>query len=127
MRLHNRAIIALALFCTLTLSCASLSLPAGDGTIYRSAEKARTALTALQTLRYHGMNQVATAYLNGRISKERLMEINAVDEKFRAAWAKASDLVSLWLTAAKPFGLNEAMAEVETLGGEVEKRTREVE
>lgn len=97
----------------------------GDETIYRSATSARTVLTALETLRYHSAKTVAEAYVRGRVSKEQLLSFNEKDEKFRAAWAKASDLVTQWLAAKeRPAGVIGAMNEVETLGAAVEAAGR---
>jgi hypothetical protein len=124
--IHRVALSGLILF---FFSCASLVQFGGDSTLYRSPERARTVLTALQTLRFHSAELVAKAYVTGRISPERAKQFEAIDDKFRASWGVAADLVNLWVSArgTAPRGLQESMAEVESLGAELEQAGREVQ
>jgi hypothetical protein len=120
-----------ALLGLLLLGCGTfLHSTAGDTTtVYRSADRARTVLTATQTLRYHAGEIVAKAYVQGRISKEQAKKYEAIDDRFRAAWESASELVTLWMNAKgeAPPHLQERMADVENFTAQVESEARRVE
>jgi hypothetical protein len=120
-------------------SCTLLSEPIWDwgksghaqdtATIYRSADRARTVLTATQTLRYHSAELIAKAYVQGRLSKEGAKKYQAIDDRFRAAWESASELVTLWSNSkgAAPPKLQERMAHVEDLAAQIDAESRKVE
>lgn len=95
-------------------------------TIYRSPERARLALTALQALRWRSAKTVAELYVSGHITKQQLQNFDAIDSEFRAKWAVASDLVSVWLTlpGAKPKEVDSRMSDVEKLSLDIETKAR---
>ena len=114
---------AAILFVVLSLACSS-----SDLTKYNSPERARTVLTAVQTLRYHSAQEVAKAYVQGRITKPQADTFESIDNSFRAAWEVASELVRLWLVSGqRPVGLTESMGKVETLAAAIEAESRKVQ
>ncbi len=114
--------LSLMLSTLLLTSCTMASFQQNAATVYRSPERARTVLTAMQTLRYAAAQDVAKACVQGRLEPSTCNTYEKADDAFRASWEKASDLVRLWLTMprAVPRGLQESMSQVEDQAAKVE-------
>jgi len=119
--------VAFAFITLLLIDCGTL-MPPGDVTIYRNPDTARTVLTALETLRYQSAKDVSKAYLEGRISKEKALQFERVDEMFRSSWRTASDLVRAWQDnkGAAPPDLQARLNETTMLVSSLEIEARRV-